>query len=270
MEGHLVFRGAPIKWLRGPARYEEGWIILERADAEVHDLASLGMAALFDLVNVSAPDQALRYARDYGLLRHADERSELRELFEQWRTDVRQLQWAVGGYLALHQAAAGVPGWMERVREVAKLSGENDVDVGDDELLLRLADTIAHLTTVGLEATPVNVGVLSHINRQELSVRRPRKRTVTTDVGLPEVFRDARRGPTFAYVPRPPHLLAFVYHMFSRLINDSAPLGQCGRCGRYFERVDARQRYCSRTCSQNQRWRNWTATHSAKGRATRG
>jgi len=226
------------RWMRGPARYEDGWVEINRAEAETYDLMTVGDEAFFDFVAIDGAEDAVQFAQHYGLLRQGPDSGELRESFIVWKEEIDHLAAALGRYYLLLRAATGKKGALDALwglQDTIASVFEQDAAT-DEELMAQVTMIIGGDVSAGLLNSP-------------LALR-----------GLVEYEEGALPG-LFAFAPRSPHLLAHVYYLFALLLLEHKPLDMCTHCLRYFPRIDARQRYCSPECSQRRRWRTWDEKH---------
>src|SRR5437763_12443103 len=99
-----VARSVPPVWLRGPARYEQGWITLDRSRAEEYQPRAETGRLYLDLARIWRPPDALVFAAQHGLLWHGPGSDTLRESFADWEDEARGLRATMWSYLMLREA----------------------------------------------------------------------------------------------------------------------------------------------------------------------
>ncbi len=229
-------KGEPRPWLRGPATFEDGWIVLDRERAtEYQPYSEKGM--VFELAAVQTHHDALAFVQRYGLLRHGPDAQEWREPLEEWQSEALTLRGILYLLRALRQ---GLEGDMEDLRArwrgaIAPLflaSPEND-----QELLAQAAKAVALVVSEGLENVEEGIAAMG-VDWEEGSIGE------------------------FRLAARPRDLLGYVYHELAMLIVNRAPLNVCAECGRVFPITDPRQKYCSSACGSHARYRRWRDKHA--------
>ncbi len=226
-------------WLRGKARYEAGWIVLEAPD-EYSMIEEVG-GATFALAGIHEPADAVAFAERYGLLWHGPGADELRESFARWQEEAARLLFLMECYQQVYRAQRGDQDairilwelWEQGIRPAFAEVATTDADLLDQASVV-IADSI----TAGL--TGVEQGFVSTV-----------------------IFEDGRPDQ-FAFSPRLPHLLAAVYLELAMLLNHRQPLHSCVSCGRLFLGTDPRRRYCSESCANRVRYRRWAERRRAE------
>lgn len=235
------YKQAP-EWVKGPARVEGGYVVLDEARAtryHIYDLESL----LFDLLSVFTPDkrnptEVKAFVRRYGLLYHGAEdvgSGRCRESLRQWHSDIFRLHQAARLWLDLVETEKS--GQAQTIREgmreeLARLA-PNHPEPSEEEWLEVYSVLLAELITEGMGDT--RVGLVS---------------TCLLDV--------KPSGPTrFLLNQRPSNLLAAAYTQFAFLIAHRAPISTCPGCGRLFVPKSGKQKYCTPRCASTSRWRRW-------------
>ena len=237
-EGVGTYKQYPY-WARGPARVQDGYVILDEDRAttyfifEPHDL-------LFDLLEVYRPSgveprDAIRFVRRYGLLHHGEKdlgTGECRESLDVWHDELESLNLVVRLYVDLVTSVDHGP--TETMREVFSVIEVPDhPEPTDEEYLATVSVALAEWITEGMQDT--KAGLVS---------------TVRLDT-LP-------RGPaTFLLAQLPPNLIAAAYSQFAFLIANKAPISTCPGCRRMFNPKSGKQKYCSPGCASTSRWRRW-------------
>src|SRR5215211_7469228 len=78
-----AIRIQPRGWIRGPARIDKGWIILDQKRAQLYQpMESTNL--VFDLASIRRPSDALEFCATYGLLWHGPDSDEYKEDFSAW------------------------------------------------------------------------------------------------------------------------------------------------------------------------------------------
>jgi hypothetical protein len=230
-------------WLRGPARLEGEWVVLDDSKAEQYQPLSEA-DLLFDLADLRRPDDAIAFARRYGLLRHGLDATTFREPFADWLEAAYTLANLLGLYRLIRAAMDGDDEasqtlwevWEPRLRPALEPPPQTD-----SELLIGASQALAAFVSDGLRGV-------------ELRINSDVEWGVGPDngPGRPDGFRLA---------PQPPDLLGLAYFALAMLINLRAPLAACEDCGRHFSPSDPRQRFCTTTCAARTRRRRWRERH---------
>lgn len=226
-------------WVRGPARVEEGYVILDEGRAEPYFLFE-PTDLVFDLLEVYDPDSldpktVTRFARRYGLLYHgaADLGSgHCRESLDGWHEDLATLNLVARMYMGLIESVKN--GLTEEMRQTFKfMNVPKGHEPTDKERLEAVSVALAEWITEGMEGT--RAGLAS---------------TCSLDV-------EPRDPTTFLLLQRPTNLLTAAYSQFAFFIAHKAPILACPGCGRLFVPKSGKQKYCMPSCASTSRWRRW-------------
>src|SRR5215217_6285378 len=226
-------------WARGPARVEDGYVMLDEARATPYYIFE-PPDLLFDLLNVYRPDgleaaDVTGFVRRYGLLHHGERElgsGECRESLEAWQDELESLNLVARLYMDLVESEKSGP--TERMREVfSVVKSPDNPPPTDEECLQVVSVALAEWITEGMQDT--TVGLAS------------------------TVWLDTRpQGPTtFLLSQVPPNLVAAAYSQFAFLIANKAGLATCPGCGRLFHPKSGKQKYCTESCASTSRWRRW-------------
>lgn len=226
-------------WARGPARVEDGYVVLDEARATPYYIFE-PPDLLFDLLNVYRPDGleangVTGFVRRYGLLYHGEEdlgSGECRESLETWQEELESLNLVARLYIDLVESEKRGP--TERMREVFSLvkSPHGPVPT-DEEYLQAVSIALAEWITEGMQDT--KVGLASTV----------------------ELDTQPQGSTTFLLSHVPPNLVAAAYGQFAFLIANKAQLATCPGCGRLFHPRSGKQKYCTPSCANTSRWRRW-------------
>lgn len=223
----------PAAWLRGPARLEDGFVVLDSDRAEEYVPWEEEGLLLYDLAAIRRPHDALGFARRWGLLHHGPGADEYREPFRDWENEALVLTGALAIYRALRLATGGDPDGFAELRgrwadALVPESGKRPVS--DEDYLANASSATAALVSEKLE------GVEQRI-------------TAEADYGGdPGVF---------AYFVNTPDLVAHAWFELSSEIVQRVPLSTCPECGRIFPVKHGRQRFCDERCAARARYRRF-------------
>jgi len=100
-------RTDPPLWVRGPASHNNGWIVLDVAQAErAHFPAPAALHQIpFDLAAVNTPRDAIRFVGAYGLLYGLSDEGAPREQYSQWLAEAHSCRVILDLWGGLRQAA---------------------------------------------------------------------------------------------------------------------------------------------------------------------
>jgi hypothetical protein len=230
----LRHRFVPTTWLRGIASLEDGWIVLDPARATKYPLYE-ETEVPYDLTRVERPPDALAFVRQYGLLWHGPGADDHRERFENWKNAASGIASLCTMLIRLREAARGdrtAIDWLWGLApQFQELFSEALIQT-DDQLLAYASKAIAAGVNWGLAG--VDQLVFAEVD-----------------------WKEGRVGE-FVMSAHAPTLLGYAYHRLALDIAGRTPLAGCPECGRIFEIVDPRQRYCDSTCAGRARYRRWT------------
>lgn len=232
-------------WARGPARVEDGYVVLDEGRATPYYIFE-PPDLLFDLLNVYQPggleaSDVTGFVRRYGLLYHGEVdlgSGECRESLETWQDELESLNLVTRLYIDLVESKKNGP--TETMREVFSVVEDSDDPAPtDEEYLQAVSVALAEWITEGMQDT---------------------KAGLVSTVGL----NTQPRGPTtFLLSQLPPNLVAAAYSQFALLIANKALLATCPGCGRMFHPKSGKQRYCTPSCASTSRWRRWKEGQTA-------
>lgn len=235
-------RAEPPPWLRGPARYADGWIELDSGRAEeYHPMEEVDL--LYDLAAIQRPDEAVAFARRYGLLRHGRDGCEHREQFGKWQDVATVLTGLLVATRTLREAIEGDPDaradlWSRFEPITGKHFGARVTPGSDGELFDQVSKWVAWGVNEGLEGVEVQLRAASDL--------------------LPASGGSAPGPPgLFLFSPRPKDLVGYAYHQLALALANRVPMHECPACRRFFVVADRRQNYCSPTCAGRVRYRRW-------------
>lgn len=245
-------------WVRGPARVEDGEVVLDETRAEEYGFTAPEQSEqmAWDLARLGVRDaderDVLSFVRRYGLLFHGAEDledpevQECRESLQDWWAEAARLR-AVG---VLYQRIqdARYDGAVRPIQDLLRNAGVGfpSLDSTDedfvDEYILRAGKQLARMINEGLGGGPN---------------RRHGKESV------PPGHEDRRcwwglkaTAPgEFRLTQYPPDLLTRAYSALAHLIATGAEIRFCEACNKQFRPKTARSKCCSSTCSNTARSR---------------
>ena len=227
------------RWWRGPARLEDGWLVLDAERAEAyHPIEERDL--LYDVAAIGTPREAVEAVERYGLLWTRADGDDPRERFADWERELNKVRGALNIHRLLYEARQGS---REAVTElgqyretIATALGAERESEGGDELRAAASQLLALAVSSGLEGVEERVVA-----------------DVTLDLGDGQAGAPGR----FRLSAQPPHLLGFVYHALAMAVVGSHPARRCGECGRVFPLGDKRQQYCTNLCAGRARYHRW-------------
>jgi len=233
-----------LQWLRGPARHDGGWIVLDKDQATEYT-PNVGPQLGLDLAYVRTPEDAVAFAEHYGMLWHGPGSVSLREPFTEWDREASTLREIVNLWLLILSVLRGEHEALTVYRQARERAARKSPDIdtmSERELLGRLTRSIAADVT---------------------------QRLGEAQEGLVPLWEDDEVVPgEFAFVMTPKDLLSAVYHELGRAIVHRVPLKGCLECGRVFQVRDPRQKYCTPRCSNRSRYRRWSEKRRLEGEGT--
>lgn len=233
----LRLRFAPFEWVRGPARYdrERDEIVITRSRTEQY-IPAEEPSLLFDLADVSSPDDAVVFAQRFGLFTKGPDDKELRERFRDMREEAEMLWLYLRLYEVIRRALRGVADarrelasiWYQRLEESARALEGFGVTTrppdDDDELVEWCIAFLAWMTNEGMRGCEL------------------------------VVFGESDGWSVAGW---PNSLLGHAYQELAFLIGERRPVLVCEECGRVFPVSHGRQRFCDPACSNRSRNRRW-------------
>jgi hypothetical protein len=230
-DGIVAWVGLP-EWIRGPASIVEGEVVLDEERADRYGLHDLG-GAIFELATLRNPQDIRAFVRRHGLLLGGPDdlgTGRCREPLSGWQREAHQAALAVMLYMGLMEAER--IGSAEPVRSL-NITWKGAPETSDDEAYLQQQ-------SMGL------AGLISnHLRRCQPAL-------------APAFQFEPDSGPgEFVITHQPPTLLAAIYADFAVIVAQRAQLKRCPGCGRIFHPESGRQKYHSKSCANNDRWRRW-------------
>jgi hypothetical protein len=234
------------QWARGPARIDGEEVVLDEEKAEPYYIFE-PRDLIFDLADVAAAWMTREYrviqafVRRYGLLWHGAEHlgtGACREPVSRWWDEAAEMYWIMDLYARLRESVAigsadPLHGAVANFAQACEPIPVKDEDLMDCASLL-----LAEVVSRKLEGC--TLGIAS---------------SVQLDV--------APKGPgIFLLSQRPPSLVAAAYVHLAQAMVNRAPVQECPGCGRMFILTSGKQKYHSKSCASNSRWRRWKASQS--------
>lgn len=235
------------EWRRGWARHVGEWIELDLKRAAPHGPHFIGSEddrtrleeLPFALAQVRTVDDVLDFVGHYGMLGMKEPTEGIyRERVSDWLKVARELQFII--LISQFTRNAG-QGDQEALRELREGFGFVHPQAGTmpAEELLTLADGFigARISSVLRDVTPFIV---------------------------PESALGGAHG-LFRILEETRSPLHFAYWKLAEILSRTTPILQCANpsCGKFFERRDPRQQYCSAACSARMRQRRVRGKRSA-------
>lgn len=236
--GRAIGTAAP-EWLRGPARLDDGFVVLDIERATPYQ-PQAEPDLLFALAGIRRPTDALPFVKDYGLLRHGPDADSYREPFSDWERIALELSGYMSAYDDIRRAALGDAEALERLRILV----EDGVSDALAELLESMEGGTADERLIETVNLFVAVGITNGLRGVEVGL------TPATAWGA---------GPvgSLVFSPQPPDLVGLAYHQLALLTVSQAPMSRCPECGRIFAPRGKKQRFCSPLCSGRSRQRRY-------------
>jgi len=228
----------PVDWLRGFARYEDGYISIDKPE-RFQPMAHRGM--VFDLAHVTTPAEAVEFASRFGLLWHGPESEALKERFEDWESEATTLRVLLRLLVAIQDGIAGEPEALDELRTTWRDFMAKHFEApaeSDGELLTAASVLVSWIVNEKLAGMEHGMTAACQWEGQARGVR-----------GEPGVWR---------LQPRPKNLLGFIYYELALSIVEGFHARICEGCRTAFRVVDQRQRFCSATCANRARYRRWS------------
>ncbi len=255
---------AEFEWLRGPAWVDGEDIVLDAARASTyHPLAEpeIGM----ELARVMAPDDAVAFARRFGLLwrgRPHEGRplQPLRESFSMFETSAEDLRYVLAAAELVRRGAAGDAEAIGRLHQQLLIPEDEEVELMEGgEVVRRRAGDVYSPDERFVDADDRTI--LMHAN--EYLVARPLNDMVAGNDACvyDRAFMNESVPPgALAVGIRPSVSLGAVCYLSVALaLADRAPIGACAdpSCARPFFITHRRQRFCSKACGNRVRFRRF-------------
>lgn len=228
-----------FQWVRGRARHEGGAIVLDPISLTSYKPFADDVTDYpYELAAINEPQDAVDFARRYGLLRHGPDADEYREPWPEWEEAALRVRGIGRLGVDLGQALKGDGDAKESIRAHAKRWGDQfeAPAASDEEALAQASLVVASMVDDGLQ--DVGFGIQA-------------------EVGLRLPDGSEGRSGGFAFSPRAPDLLSLIYYALSLALVERVPGRTCDGCGRVFLVRDPRQRYHDTRCAQRTRYRRW-------------
>jgi hypothetical protein len=224
----------PPSWMRGPATFQNGCIVLDRARTSRYEPHLEGVERLpFVLADVRAPRDAVEFAQRFGLLRTKPDENVYCEPFVEWTIATSSLRDALALYASVRAAKAGDEDAAERCVTILR----NREWAASDELRVQLADHPGPLAQASITIAAIlswGIHEVRHVVQPWVLVESP------DDTGA------IRTGETAAFVYQPicETLAQLAFHVAAAMIcrNDEVRTCRCG-CRRSFIPTHGRQLY---------------------------
>jgi hypothetical protein len=225
-------------WLRGRARHDRGYIRLDREATEEYALYTATDLLLERLTNVHRPGDALRFARNYGLLFTPPNAEELAEPFDAWEACGLMLR----AVIQLHIAAC--PAVLDRhgVRELRDRIGLVESYLTDTPRRDLETKTREELREIAFEL----VARLINGHLENVRLRVTSATSWTPPLGPPGAF---------LYAPIVSNPVEAAYYQLTRHLTARRELRACEECGALFPVRDRRQRFHEPRCATRARQR---------------
>jgi hypothetical protein len=234
-----AIRATPPDWLRGEARLEGEWIVLDPKRSEKY--RPIGEENLvFDLASITQPGEAVVFARKYGLLWHGPGAAQHAEQFSEWEKEATFIRIILMVYAALGSAISGDEDSLNKLRAYERFwqGWFQAATTSDEELLMQASKFVAWATSEGLRGVEEGVSAAFETDHPPGSGK----------WGPPGVF---------LLNAHPPDLLGYAYHQLALTIVRGVPATRCLECGRVFVISHKRMKFCSATCSSRARQRRF-------------
>ena len=230
-DGIVAWVGLP-EWIRGPANIVDSEIVLDEERADRYALHNLS-GAIFELATLRNPQDIRAFVRRHGLLLHGPDdlgTRECREPLWGWQREAYHAALVVMLYMGLMEAEK--TGSAEPVRSLNITRKGAPETLNDEDYLQQHSMGLA--------------GLISNYLRR-------------CQPALAPAFQfETGSGPgEFVITHQPPTLLAATYAEFAVIVAQRAELKRCPGCGRIFHPESGRQKYHSKSCANNDRWRRW-------------
>ena len=221
-------------WIRGPARVENGEIVLDEGRAQRYALRDVD-EVVFELAGLRDTDAVRTFVQRYGLLFHGQNScgtGKCRESLDTWQQVVREVNITIGLYRALREAAKTGSASPVRSFLEGRRWGGLPLPENDEDYLKQNSSVLAAM-------------ISNHLSRCSTTL-------------IPAFPLDKNTDPgKFVFSLRPRDLLAAAYVSFATLVAQRAELRECLGCGRLFHPESGKQKYHDAACASTSRWRRW-------------
>lgn len=231
---HAVFGVDKKDWFRGPATIEDGNVVLDLDTAEhLRDLGADESLAL-DLAGIRSEEDILEFVSRWGLLWHGPGNGEFSEPVKQWLT-AAELMSMMLTLAILAKGSAEDPG---ALREFFSMNP-----------LLQVKDDPEAISDASLAAVASEF-VTAFVSRSAQNVR-----WSMVDAGLVE-DSEFPVG-TFINVLSADTVHSMAVLLLTKILAKESLPSICKGCGRPFVPEDGRQKYHSKKCGEQARYRAW-------------
>jgi hypothetical protein len=224
-----------VRWVRGRARFEDGSIVLDPATLRDYSALEEGEDAPWKLAAIRRPQDAVDFARRFGLLHHGRE-TELREPWSDWESTALHIHSILFTVTQLRASGRGDdPEATDYIRKITSEPAWHQLwqaEAQDDrERRIQVGVWVAEQVSSGLADTGWGLRAQA------------------------ELFGGNRGAPDlFLYSPRPSDLLGWIYYSLAQTLVSAKPMRRCEGCGVMFLVHDDRQRYHDKQCAQRARY----------------
>jgi hypothetical protein len=218
-----------VRWVRGRARFEGGAITLDPATTKDYSVLADGGPALWELGAIRRPQDAVDFARRFGLLHHGPDAEELREPWTEWESTALRIHSILVTANSLRAARWGDDAEATKyIREITSTPAWRGLWEAaaqtDEQRWAQVGAWVASSVSNGLAGMEWGID---------------------TAPGAPDLF---------LYAPRPSDLLGWIYYNLAQTFVNARPTRRCEGCGVIFLVHDDRQRYHDKRCAQRRRY----------------
>lgn len=235
-----------LDWVRGPAKIEDGEVVLDRGRAEKYEFLNAEASEMMAFELAALPwhkrdeREVVTFVWRYGLLSHSAEdvgRGECRESLEDWWREATALHFVGAFYQSLMDSRES--GSAKKVQDFLRQFGygfrilKPEAADLDQAYMAEASILLANLVNVGMNG------------------RRGEERCVW---GLNAI------GPgAFRLTQHPPDLISRAYAAFATLIANNVETRFCVVCGTQFRPKTKRSETCGDACASTKRGRRFRA-----------
>ena len=220
------------EWVRGPARIEDGAVVLEEGRAQGYALRDVDQVIL-ELAALRSPEDVVSFVGRHGLLVRGPtsyRAGKGREPLDDWTHAVRHAYLTTGLYRALREAARTGSATPVRSFFEGRAWEGDQLPRDDEECLAFIGKKLAEILSV-------------HVSR-------------CSNALIPAFALEGEAGPgEFVFLHRPPDLLAAAHTSFASLVGRRVVLLLCAGCPRLFYPESGKQKYHNKACASTDRGR---------------